>query len=253
MICKYLKNCLFVVLCVYLLSGCSISTSLLSYSSPTSSTTYSGECSPTQNPTSSSSDSETISSSTPESSNQMTTFAPSASMEEGNTKSDAALSLNQISEHLDDICQTGYLFFRQCQIGQEGILEFDLEDQFIQDDQQYIAVASFASEENFLTFCRNYYSDSFINQNILPWFDGAEPQFLEKGGRLYYKIPSGTGLVAPLATQKAVIESQGPDFLSISMPLWNPQIELPLDATVKITLICAKDAWKISEIQECSN
>lgn len=156
-------------------------------------------------------------------------------------------------EQLDELCQTGYLFFRHCQIGQEGLLDFDLEDQFVQEDQQYLAVASFDSEEEFLAFCQNYYTDSFIEENILPWFDSPEPTFLEKGDRLYYRTPSGTGIASPLAIQNAVIEPQGNDTIVVTMPLWDPNIEVCLDASVEITLVYDGDAWKISEMQEFWN
>lgn len=156
-------------------------------------------------------------------------------------------------ERLDELCQTGYLFFRHCQYGQEGLLPFDSEDQFVQGDQQYLAVASFDSEEEFLAFCQNYYTDSFIEENILPWFDSPEPTFLEKDDRLYYRTPSGTGIASPLAIQNAVIEPQGNDTLIVTIPLWDPQIEICLDATVEITLVYDGDAWKISEMQEFWN
>lgn len=153
-------------------------------------------------------------------------------------------------KELNDVCQNGYLFFRQCQIGQEGMLDFDLEDQFFQEDQQYVAVASLDSRKEFLDLCRGYYTDTFIEQNILPWFEGTEQKFLEKGERLYYRLPSGTGLVSPLAIQEAVIEPQGTDTLLVTLPLWDSQRQICLDTTVKITLLKQDDAWKISGIQE---
>lgn len=172
-----------------------------------------------------------------------------ASVTEEETAPETSPSASLTEEELDDVCQNGYLFFRQCQIGQEGMLDFDLEDQFFQEDQQYVAVASFDSREEFLDFCRDYYTDTFIEQNILPWFEGTEPQFLEKGERLYYRLPSGTGLVSPLAIREAVIEPQGTDTLLVSIPLWDPKIEACLDTTVKITLLKQDDAWKISGIR----
>lgn len=177
------------------------------------------------------------------------TPAAAAPAAEDGAESEAVLSARPTDEQLDDICQNGYLFFRQCQIGQEGMLDFDLENQFFQGDQQYLAVASFDSQEEFLDYCRGYYTDTFIEQNILPWFEGSEPQLLEKEGHLYYRLPSVTGLVSPLAIQEAVIESQGPDTLSLSIPLWDPQIGICLDTTVEITLLQIDDTWKISEIQ----
>ena len=187
-----------------------------------------------------SSSSEAVASAAPSS-----TASPEASTES------AAPSFAE--EELDELCQTGYLFFRQCQIGQEGSLDFDLEDQFIQGDQQYLAVDSFDSKEELLAFCRNYYTDSFIEENILPWFDSPEPMFLEKGDRLYYRAPSGTGMTSPLAIQEAVIEPQGNDTIVVTMPQWDPKIEVCLDTTVEITLVYGGDAWKISEIQEFWN
>lgn len=175
---------------------------------------------------------------------------PSAApVTEGEPAPEPSPSAGLTEEELNDICQNGYLFFRQCQIGQEGILDFDLEDQFFQEEQQYVAVASLNSREEFLDFCRGYYTDTFIEQNILPWFEGTEPKFLEKGERLYYRLPSGTGLVSPLAIREAVIEPQGTDTLSVTLPRWDARRQICLDTTVTITLLRQDDAWKISGIQ----
>lgn len=154
---------------------------------------------------------------------------------------------------LKEICQNGYTFFKECQIGQEGILTFDLSNQLMVGEQQYIALASINSKEDFLTYCTELFSDSFIDQNISPWLEGENARFLEDQGHLYYKAPSGTGLVTPLATSNAEVEQQAANEVSIAFPLWNPQTQETLSGSVSVVLLRDNETWKINEIKEDIN
>lgn len=169
------------------------------------------------------------------------------------TESQLEESKDQSLTELDEICQDGYLFYKQCQIGQEGLLDFDLNDQFFQGDDQYVALASIHSKDDFLTFCAKFYSDNFIHQKLIPWFDGDDACFVEQEGHLYYKLPSGTGLVIPLATSQAELLQQTPDEVEITFPLWDPQRQIALDAKVQFLLRKDSGTWKIDAIKEALN
>lgn len=221
-----------------LLSGCTVTIS------PTTPAASSDSAVSTEQETE-----ETPSPSTPASA-ESPMSTPATHSPEGLAESQLTEIDDQTLITLKEISQDGYEFYKECQIGQEGILDFDLNNQFFQGEQQYIALASIQSREDFLIFCEKFYSDNFINQNITPWFEGNDAQFVEQQGFLYYRTPSGTGLVIPLAESQAEIEQQTADEVSINFPFWDPKMQKVTNGGVQITLLKIDQVWKIDKIEE---
>lgn len=245
-------------LCVaFLLSSCSISIS----TNPTNGSSSQASSSVSASSSAASTSSATPAASDP-SSSESTISEPTVSPQathspESRSESELAEIDDQTLTTLKEISRDGYAFYKECymdQIGSQGDQadEFylDLDHQFFRGEQQYIAVAPIQSKEDFLALCAKLYSDNFIDQNIACWFDDEDALFEEHQGTLYYRVPSGTGLVSPLADHLAEIEYQTPDKVSIYFPFWDSRIQRVTNGGVQITLVKTDQVWKIDKIEE---
>lgn len=192
----------------------------------------------------------------------VTTVMPNANISDPDISEseDSALSNSVTTDtpeltetQIEDICKNGYFFFKQYQLGQGGVLPYDLDDKIILDNQTYAKLTSFNSKQEFVEYCTAYFSDSFIDQNINPWFESENACILQRDNSLYYKLPEGTGIISSLSPTSVQIEQASSNEFLIFWPLWDPNIERELDSSVKFTLINNDGKWKIDAIVEGMN
>lgn len=191
-----------------------------------------------------------------------TTVAPNANISDSDISEseDSALSNSVTTDtpeltetQIEDICKNGYFFFKQYQLGQGGVLPYDLDDKIILDNQTYAKLTSFNSKQEFVAYCTAYFSDSFIDQNINPWFESENACILQRDNSLYYKLPEGTGIISSLSPTSVQIKQVSSNEFLVFWPLWDPNIERELDSSVKFTLINNDGKWKIDAIEEGIN
>ena len=191
-----------------------------------------------------------------------TTVVPNANIsdsdvsepEDSTLSNSVATDTPELTEtQIEDICKNGYFFFKQYQLGQGGVLPYDLDDKIILDNQTYAKLTSFNSRQEFVEYCTAYFSDSFIDQNISPWFESENACILQRDNSLYYKLPEGTSIISSLSPTSVQIEQASSNELLVFWPLWDSNIERDLDSSVKFTLSCNDGKWKIDTIEEGMN